>query len=187
MNTRLRIGALALMLAACTHAGGGQDMDRQLDAIRVMIKQSALMAANAACGGAAKDELMRAAAAMNRRAMGGPEMAKIHQMMGMQPDNGGAMNMKGDEDMSPAMQRHVALHDAGEAVFDFLEAVGEGKVSCAQTEPVRLAADAAMLREAGGKEPLETAAALKRRLQTMMKQGAAPEAVSELVNTLGGI
>ena len=176
------LAAACFALGGC-HSEQPDTMKTQLDSIRVMIKQSALMAANAACGGKAKDGLIRAAAAMNRRAMGGPEMSRIHKMMGMQADAGGAMpmQMKKDASMSSEMQRHVALHDAGEAVFDYLEAIGEGKATCADSEAVRLAADAAMLREAGGEEPLAAAKTLVTRQAVM---GREPAAVKTLVSAL---
>ena len=185
MKNYLAIGMLAL-LSACSGEHGGS-MSAQLDDIRVMIKQSALMAANAACGGKAKDGLIRAAAAMNRRAMGGPEMAEIHKMMGMQADAGGAMpmQMKKDAPMSPEMRRHKALHDAGEAVFDYLEAAGEGKATCANSEAVRLAADAAMLREAGGGETARAADDADARAAAAMP--GVPAAVKSLVSALQNI
>ncbi len=186
---RWMLCALAL-LAACSGQNMGSNgrsaaMEGKLDAIRVMIKQSALMAANAACGGEQREALVRAAAVMNRRAMGGPEMAAIHKMMGMQPDES-PMSKKG-KTMDANMQRHVALHDAGEAVFDLLEAVGEGKATCANVEAVRLAADAAMLREAKGPEPARAARDLQARLARLTGRPGLPAPVKEVVRTLGNI
>jgi len=179
------------LLAACSGQNMGSNgrsaaMEGKLDAIRVMIKQSALMAANAACGGKQRGALVHAAAVMNRRAMGGPEMAAIHKMMGMQPGESG-MPMKQGQVMDANMQRHVALHDAGEAVFDLLEAVGEGKATCANVEAVRLAADAAMLREAKGPEPARTARDLQARLARLAGRPGLPAPVKEVVRTLGNI
>jgi len=179
---KLALVCMLGLLVSCSRSQG-DGMQGQLDSIRVMIKQSALMAANAACGGPELEALVHAAAVMNRRAMGGPEMAAIHRMMGMQPGEGG-MPMKGGAEMSPEMRRHVALHDAGEAVFDLLEAISEGKVGCAQAGPVRLAADAAMLRDAGGDKPQEAAHKLDARIPDGMKSAGVPEAVKSLTLAL---
>ncbi|GEM_PF-1533726 len=150
MKKYVVIAMLALLSTACSNPHHNDGMKSQLDAIRVMIKQSALMAANAACAETGeKTMLIHAAAVQDRRAMGGPEMAKIHKMMNMQPDASGGMNMGKEDKMSAEMKMHVALHDAGEDVFDFLDGLGETPgISCQQAAPASMAASAAMLREA---------------------------------------
>jgi len=163
-------------------------MKAQLDSIRMMIKQSALMAANAACAGD-KDRkmLIHAAAVMDRRAMGGPEMARIHKMINMQPDaSGKSMRMKtgGDGEMPPEMKMHAALHDAGEDVFDLLDDLSGGKAGCGQFAAVRLAADAAMLREAGGDEPSGAARKLDAQASALAKSAELPETVKALTLAL---
>jgi len=163
-------------------------MKTQLDNIRVMIKQSALMAVNAACAGAEdRNMLIHAAAVMDRRAMGGPEMARIHKMMNMQPDASGSMAMKKSKDdkMSAEMLQHVALHDAGEDVFDFLDGVdGQPGISCEQATPASMAAAAAVLREAKGKEPEETARKLDENATRRLADKKIPDTVRALARAL---
>ncbi len=181
MNARTWVMAAGLLLAGCSQQ---QAMQPQLDSIRVKIKQSALMAANAACAGSERDMLVKAAAVMNRRAMGGPEMAKIHKMMGMQPGESGGIQKKPEPGMSPEMQRHMLLHDAGEAVFDLLEAISMHKVTCEQAAVIHLAADAAMLREAGGGESAGTLRKLDVRISARLTSAHLPGAVKSLTLAL---
>ncbi len=48
---------------------------------------------------------------------------------------------------------HMALHDAGEDVFDFLDGVdGKPGISCEQAAPASMAAAAAVLRETKSRE-----------------------------------
>jgi len=179
--------AAGVALAACQgHEQGKTAMQDQLNHIRVMVKQSALMAVEAACASPGeRGRLIEAAAVMNRRAMGGPEMARIHRMMSMQPDESGSMNMKQkDEGMSDDMKQHVALHDAGEDVMDFLAAVSEGKLNCDQASAALLAANAAMLREAGGREADRAARALDARASARVASGGTPEAAKALALAL---
>jgi len=173
-----------LLLVSCSQQQHA--MQPQLDSIRVMIKQSALLAGEAICADAAsRNALIHAAAVMNRRAMGGPEMAKIHKMMNMQPDANGKMPMKQDGKMSAEMKQHVALHDAGEDIFDFLDAVGGNPgISCDQAAPVSLAATAAMLREAGGREPQEVANKLDARASTLLKSAGLPDTAKAVMLAL---
>ncbi|MDQ6963537.1 MAG: hypothetical protein Q9M13_01305 [Mariprofundales bacterium] len=122
-----------------------------LDTIRIIIKQAALMAVDAACADRSQQPLLiHAAAVQVRRAMGGEEMAQIHKMMNMQPDGDGRvkMSMGAQGAESAEMRSHVALHDTGEELFDFLDHInGESPISCQQSLVVSLAASAAMLRE----------------------------------------
>jgi len=147
-------------------------MKTQLDSIRVMIKQSALMATQAACAGENKqDMLVHAAAVQARRAMGGSEMAKIHKMMNMKPDGTGMdMNKIGETSMPADIKLHTALHDAGEAVFDFLDSVGQKNVSCRQAEPASIAAAAAILRESNHGETMSTASKLDQSVTNMLQK-----------------
>jgi len=179
----LVILAGCLMLVSCNQKQHA--MKPQLDSIRVMIKQAAVIAGEAACADAAsRHDLIHAAAVMDRRAMGGPEMAKIHTMMNMQPDAAGGMKMGKGQDMSPEMRQHVALHDAGEDVFDFLDSVGSGGVSCRQAAPMHLAASSAMLREAKGNEPEETAHKLDARTTGILADKKVPDSVRALTRAL---
>jgi len=121
-------------------------------AVRAMIKQSALIAANAAC--VTEEErsiLTHAAGLLVQRALDGPEMEKMH----MQPV----------ADMNT--QAHTNLHNAGEAVLDFLDSIEiEGNnISCQQTIPVSIAASSAMLRETNSatKEFQESIVAILQR------------------------
>jgi len=191
MKKFILVTILAL-LPACSNARQSDAMKTQLDAIRVMIKQSALMAVNAACAdGKARKILIHAAAVQDRRGMGGPEMAKIHKMMNMQPDNSGGKSMKKSDDgnMSAEMAMHVALHDAGEDVFDFLDGIGETPgISCQQAAPVSLAASAAMLREAGADgangEPSAAATKLDAHATAALSDSNLPDTVKALTLAL---
>jgi len=185
MKKYIVICMLAMPLAACSEPRHDDGMKIQLDSIRVMIKQSALMAVHAACSGAKERAmLVHAAAVMDRRAMGGPEMAKIHKMMNMQPDANGKMPMKQGGKMSAEMAQHVALHDAGEDVFDFLDDLSGGKFGCDQAAAVSMAANSAMLREAGGREPQEAARKLDARASALTKSTRLPDAVKALTLAL---
>ncbi len=179
MKKHIVIILFTLLSTACSSPRHHDGMKMQLDAIRVMIKQSALMAVQAACvSGGEKSMLIHAAAVQDRRAMGGPEMAKIHKMMNMKPDASGgmAMNMGKDDKMSAEMKMHVSLHDAGEDVFDLLDGIGETPgISCRQIAPAALAASAAMLREstageATGSEATSSAKKLDLSATAMLNQ-----------------
>ena len=182
------LAMLYLGLAGCQQTQSSHTIETQLDTIRVLIKQSALMAAQVGCTkGGERSLLIHAAAAQDRRAMGGAEMAKIHSMMSMKPDTNGGMAMKkmdGDK-MSSEMKVHIALHDAGESVFNLLDAFSTEKPSdCSQFVALRFAADAAMLREAGGDEPLATAKALDTRATSLLKTSNIPTTIKELTLAL---
>ena len=111
-------------------------------------------------------------------------MAKIHKMMNMQPDANGKMPMKQGGKMSAEMKQHVALHDAGEDVFDFLDDLSGGKFGCDQVAAVSIAADAALLREAEGREPQEAARKLNARALSLTKSTSLPDAVKALALAL---
>ena len=101
-----------LGLAGCQPTQSSHAMETQMDTIRVLIKQSALMAAEVGCTqGEQRSLLIHAAAVQARRAMGGSEMAKIHSMMSMEPDtNDGGMTMKKESDkMSSEMKVHISF------------------------------------------------------------------------------
>ncbi len=180
-----------LLLTAC--ADRQAMLHTSLDRIRVMVKQSAALAAQAACmpDAGRRADMVHAAVALARRAMGGPEMAKIHRMMNMRSDKaGGAMSAKVDagRGIPSEIKMHMALHDAGEEVFDFLDAVdGSHGPDCADVRPVSMAAAAAVLREAKGVETLDAAGKLDRVATAMLNgQGKAgtPEPVRKLVLAL---
>ncbi len=153
---------MGLNLAGCSHEQ--ENMQAQLDSIRILVKQSAVLATQAVCASPeSRPDMIRASITMLRRAMGGPEMAKIHDMMGQMPDMaggsmvGGSMvkqsTMKADvkHTGSTRMQMHVAIHDAGEDVFELLDALGGDKSpDCLDVQPAQLAAAAALMREHAG-------------------------------------
>jgi len=89
-----------------------------------------------------------------------------------------------DGKMSAEMKMHVALHDAGEDVFDLLDDLSGGKAGCGQLAAVRLAADAAMLREAGGDEPSGAARKLDVQASALAKSAGLPETVKALTLAL---
>lgn len=172
-----------LFLASCNQQQNAIKL--QLDSIQIMIKQAALLAGEAVCSDAmSRNALIHAAAVMDRRAMGGSEMAKIHKMMNMQADATGGMKKDTDVNASLEMQQHVALHDAGEGVFDFLDGMGSGDVSCKQAAPMQLAASAAMLREVGGQEAKDTVTELDARVAELLAEKKMPEVVRALAKAL---
>jgi len=187
--TTVALSLAAILLGGCNH---NQDaMQASMDALRGMIKQSAAMAAQAVCmpGGKGRADMVHAAVVLARHAMGGPEMEKIHKTMGMRPDALDGMGMGGDKDakMSPQMQRHVALHDAGEGIFDFLDGVsGRQPLTCKQAGAVALAATAAMLREAPGVKMDEAARRLDQAADMQLQPAGAPavKVVTNLVRAL---
>jgi len=191
MKKYIFVTILAL-LSGCSnsHHDSRRDdgMKTELDAIRVMIKQSALMAVNAACADKKERKiLIHAAAAQDRRAMGGPEMARIHKMMNMQPDAGGGMSMQksGDGNMSAEMKMHIALHDAGEDVFDFLDGIGETPgITCQQSTPASMAASAALLREASADETNAAEKTLDKRAAALLNASGLPDTVKTLTMAL---
>ncbi len=187
-------GILCLMVGlTLTGCGHKEDaMQAPLNKIRVMIKQSASLAAQAACMDPGhRKEMVHAAAVLARRAMGGPEMAKIHKMMSMQPDTSGSgMSMKKTNGggTSSEMKMHMDLHDAGEDVFDFLDGVdGKPGISCAQAAPASMAAAAAVLRETKSQEAPSVIKKLDQTATSMLDgKGAAktPDPVRALTLAL---
>lgn len=141
-----------LLLAACGHSSHEADMKASLDKLRAMVTQSALMTAQAACTESpARADIISAAAVMLRRVTAGPEMARLHRMMGgeMKMDESGGMAMSGGkEPESPQQAMHIAVHTASGKVFDLLDALSQPPgFSCADLKPVSLAAGAALLRQ----------------------------------------
>lgn len=181
-----------LLLGACSHKQ--QDMQIRLDAIRIMVKQSALLATQAACTDPqSRPDMILASVTMLRRATGGPEMAKIHEMMGQMPDMAaGSMPVKGTMagDMKAAsseMQMHVAIHDAGEDVFDLLNALGDAAgPTCRQVQPAQQAAAAALLREQSGAEMEQVQQRLDKNGKAML-QADTPDTVHKLTLALARI
>lgn len=127
------------------------DMKASLDKIRAMVAQSALMTAQAACSSPpARGQLIAGALALLRRATAGPEMMRIHQMMGeMTMDKPGDIPEKAkDPAPSPQQAMHIAVHAAGGDGFDVLDAMTRPPgLTCEQVRPVSLAATAALLRQ----------------------------------------
>jgi hypothetical protein len=141
---------VALMLAGCSKPPT-DDMKAPLDKIRAMVVQSALISVQAACSGPpARAQLVDGALALLRRATSGPEMMRIHQMMGeMSMDKPGDIPGKSkDQPESPQQAMHIAVHAAGGDGFDLLDAMTRPPgLTCAQVRPVSLAATAALLRQ----------------------------------------
>jgi len=139
-----------LLLAGCGKPPK-DDMKGPLDKIRAMVAQSALMTAQAACSQPpARAQLIDGALALLRRATAGPEMMKIHQMMGeMSMDKPGDVpEKKKDAAPSPQQAMHIAVHSAGGDGFDVLDAMTRPPgLTCEQVRPVSLAATAALLRQ----------------------------------------
>lgn len=140
--------ATGVLLGGCKHEGN-HAMQVSLSAIQGMVKQSALMAVQAACAPQdTRHDMIQASVTLLRRAMGGPEMEKVHKMMGLMPDTGSSSSGSGDKKYSKEMKLHVAIHNAGEDVFDFLDALnGSDAPTCQQVQSVELAAAAAVMRE----------------------------------------
>jgi hypothetical protein len=127
------------------------DMKVQLDRIRALEVQSTLISVEAACAEPAdRARLVDGALALLRRATAGREMARIHKMMGnMNMDKPGDIPEKsGATPESPQQAMHTAVHAAGGDEFDLLDAMTRPPgLSCAQLQPVSLAAAAAALRQ----------------------------------------
>lgn len=141
---------IVFMLAGCSRAPN-DDLKTSLDKIRAMVIQSALISVQAACSEpSARAELVNGALALLRRATAGPEMMRIHQMMGqMNMDKPGDIPDKAkDQPESPQQATHIAVHAAGGDGFNLLDAVTrQPGLTCAQVRPVSLAAAAALLRQ----------------------------------------
>ncbi|MEJ2566911.1 MAG: hypothetical protein P8141_13290 [Gammaproteobacteria bacterium] len=150
-NRAIMVLTMVLILAGCSKPPKDtDDMKAQLDKIRAMVVQSALISAQAACSEPpARTQLVHGALALLRRATSGPEMMRIHQMMGeMNMDKPGGMpaNSK-DQPESPQQAMHIAVHAAGGDGFNLLDAMTRPPgLTCAQVRPVSLAATAALLR-----------------------------------------
>ncbi len=126
-------------------------MNAQLDRIRTLEIQSTLISVEAACSEPTdRDLLVDGALALLRRATAGREMARIHQMMGnMTMDKPGDMPEKSSPaPASPQQAMHTTVHRVGGDEFDLLDAMTRPPgLSCAQLQPVSLAATAAALRQ----------------------------------------
>ncbi len=144
------VACAVLLVTGCGKAPK-DDMKAPLDKIRAMVAQSALMTAQAACTEPpARAQLIDGALALLRRATAGPEMMRIHQMMGeMSMDKPGDIPAnKNDKTPSPQQAMHIAVHAAGGDGFDVLDTMTRPPgLSCAQVRPVSLAATAALLRQ----------------------------------------
>jgi hypothetical protein len=140
---------VVFMLAGCGKPPK-DDMHESLDKIRTMVIQSALISAQATCSEpAVRDRLVKGALALLRRATDGPEMMRIHQMMGeMSMDKpGGNPEEPRDRLDSPQQAMHVAVHTAAGDGFNLLDAMTRSPgLTCAQLGPVSIAASAALLR-----------------------------------------
>jgi hypothetical protein len=141
---------MILMLAGCGEPPK-DDMQASLDKIRAMVVQAALISVQAACAEPpAHGQLVDGALALLRRATAGPEMMRIHQMMGEMPmDKPGDMpEASKDQSDSPQQAMHIAVHAAGGDGFNLLDAMTRSPgLTCTQVQPVSLAASAAQLRQ----------------------------------------
>ncbi len=139
-----------LLLSGCSKTT--QDgMKAPLDKIRAMVAQAALMTAQAACSQPPdRGQLIKGALALLRRATAGPEMMRIHQMMGeMNMDKPGDIpKKKKDATPSPQQAMHIAVHAAGGDGFDVLDTMTRPPgLTCQDVRPISLAAAAALLRQ----------------------------------------
>lgn len=141
---------VALLLFGCGKPAK-DDMKAPLDRIRAMVAQAALVTAQAACSQPpARGQLIGGALALLRRATAGPEMMRIHRMMGeMTMDKPGDLaEKKSNETPSPQQAMHIAVHAAGGDGFDVLDAMTRPPgLTCEQLRPLGLAATAALLRQ----------------------------------------
>ena len=156
------IALIALLLAACSHH---QDdaMKAPLNKIRMMAKQAIVVAVSAPCMTTAtsRDQMVHASAMLLRRAMGGPEMAKVHQMMAKMKEGGTPTT---DESL------HVAIHAMGGDAFNFLDTFSSASApSCTEVQPLTYAATAALLREAHTEEADKKAAQMDREADALAK------------------
>jgi len=134
-----------LLLGACSRHSEDA-MQAPLNKIRMMTKQAVVVAVSAPCMATAtsRDQMVLASAMLLRRAMGGPEMAKVHQMMAKMQEG---KTPTADESL------HVAIHSLGGDAFDFLDTFQtKAPPSCSEIQPLSYAATAAMLREAHTEE-----------------------------------
>ncbi len=183
--------ATGILLSGCKHQDN-HAMQVSLSAIQGMVKQSALMAVQAAC--APKDtrhEMIQASVTLLRRAMGGPEMEKIHKMMAQMPDSASGDMSKpsgtSDQSYSKEMKLHVAIHNAGGDVFDFLDALnGANPLTCQQVQPVELAAAASIIREHHTPELEQIEKQLKEQGARLAQQKM-PDVVHQLAMDLAQI
>ena len=141
---------VVLMLTGCSKPPK-EDMQVSLDKISAMVVQSALISVAAACSeSTTRAQLVDGALALLRRATAGPEMMRIHQMMGeMSMDKPGDIpkTSKGQPDL-PQQAMHIAVHAAGGDGFNLLDAMTRPPgLTCAQVRPLSLAAAAAQLRQ----------------------------------------
>ena len=182
---------LAITLAGCNdHAA---QMQSQLNTIRLLVKESAVLATQAACAPAStKNDIIHASVTLLRRAMGGKEMAAIHKMMGAMPEMSSdsadaAKQMAMQDQHQDAMEgSHIAIHDAGEATFAFLDALGQRSApSCQDVQPAQLAATAALLRETDD-FPLQQAEKQLQQRQNALST-TSPKSVTILAKALANI
>ena len=149
MNT-LRRTSLAATTLLCACSGSHDDITIQsaLDKMRLMIAESSLMATQAACAdGPARAQLIIASAELLRRATAGPEMNKLHAMMGEMDMSMAGGGKGGPEPPSAQMSQHAAIHVAGGSLFDVLDSLAlPTGPTCTQMQPVAVAASGALLR-----------------------------------------
>jgi len=178
--------AVSMLMSGCSHQQ--HNMQAQLDTIRLIVKQSAVLAAGVACvAPGSRQDMIHASVTMLRRGMGGPEMAKIHKMMGkmMSQGKGKKADMKSTD--SAQMKMHMALHDAGEDVFDFLDVLGSAHApTCKDVQPVQLAAVAALMREYPGPNMERTQKQLDKHGKQFLRSGMT-DSVWQLTQALNKI
>lgn len=183
MKTYVKMAALVLMLGACTQQRDVVDMQGMLDKMRLMVAQSSLMAAQAACAeDPARAEMITASVVLLRRATAGPEMSQLHVMMGgdMNMDQAGGAEGGGPPPTKQTPE-HVAVHAAAGALFDVLEMLSLPTAPrCEQMRPVALAASGALLRQAPERSPDEAT----RKLDQDMSQTSGR--LAGLTRELGG-
>ena len=162
MKTKMPMLLILLLLSACTRHG--DTMREPLNKIRMMAKQAIVVAVASPCMNTAelRDQMVHASAMLLRRAMGGPEMAKVHQMMA---------KMEQGKTPSADESLHVAIHAMGGDAFDFLDTFeSKSPPTCSEVQPLSYAAAAALLREAHTQEADSKAAMMDQQASALVKQ-----------------
>jgi len=170
-------GLLVILLVSACNSQQQDSVQTQLDSVRVMVKQSALLAVQAVCAGSddVRQEMVQASVTMLRRAMGGSEMAKIHKMMELMPDMGNAGVQGPMKEPSADMQMHVAVHDAGENLYDFLDGLSQPGFDCRGVSSVQLAATAALMREQQGPKVAAISVKLDAEAESLLNPDVPPQ------------
>jgi len=162
MKRKALIVLTLLLLTACTRHHG-DTMKASLNKIRVMAKQAVVVAVAAPCmtNATSRDQMVHASAMLLRRAMGGPEMDKVHEMMA---------KVQGGTTPTADEKLHLAVHAVGGDAFDFLDTFTSKSVpTCSEVQPLVYASTAAMLREAHTEEADKQARRMDSEANALMQ------------------